>query len=359
MKPDEIPYGSWTRQSNMLPALPAAIGHLRHNVTWVLARQTRDTVRSQQLQALEASLIVLEAQKPDERCFEAVAEACHTAAFQFSEHYLVFLFEATFERLKARALTLFQQYLASECCESIAHDLAATLFTQMMEAVTDSTDPESSRRLPPVGHVLKWLHRAINNDVLDYCKSGRVRLERHVIPLQDEHYDDALDRMAGTAGGDPTVNLEASLSTLEKEERRTAFLEAFVSATEHLKPRHREALRLREVENLTLEAIAVQLNSSLQQVQDLLQYGREKRAEMLLAQLRHSPVLADLQFSGPELTALLKRVRLGSLARDLALAGPSSSSSPRLEPLPVGVMTAALRETHRHSQRGMVHARGT
>lgn len=310
MKPDFISDGSWTSKSNRLPNLGVAAIRLREMVASSRAREDAGSARYEALATLQAVLETLPRGECSEM-LEAVSIACHEADYHQTRSYLEFLYMATHDLLvKQVSWWLWRSDVESDV-ESTASDLVANLFSQMMEALLDDPDGEGSHKLPPPGRVMKWMRAALHNDVRDHRKAAAQRLERSIQVLPDEHYEQALDRCVGRH------EQPQELLPLEQSERREAFLSVFEKATSHLRARHQDVLRLREVENATTEQIAEFLQLPVPQVRDLLQYGREKRASILASMLEHHPVFADLNPEGMALEALLKRVRLWGIARGL------------------------------------------
>lgn len=299
--------------SSLSEALKRLVAHLQRRLD-----QDEDESRYADLQTsleeLLEELVPLQSCAPTIRCFEAVVSACIAAGYDRQESYLEFLYTATAPRLTEFAFSKLKHRLPAADVSGTAHDLVGNLFAQMAEAVLDGDD-DLTQRLPPAGHAWRWLYCAVRNDVHDYCKSGGCRLEQHIQTLEHETYERAVDRTMATS---PENRQDGpALLPLEVVERRDAFLRAFEKAMQHLKPRHQQALQLRELEHQSPRDIAERMNMSEQQALDLLQYGREKRAELLLAQLRHDPAFSEVEQEHTELLSLLKRVKLLSLAQSL------------------------------------------
>lgn len=300
-----------------LSCLPAALAQLLVHLQRQVEQDEgeRDVLP---LQELIEELTPLKSCPPTDRCFEAAVTACVAAGYQHHEAYLTFLYNSTAARLVEYAISMLKYRLPSADSAGIALDLVSHLFTQMAEAVLDGAE-DLAQRLPPAGHAMRWLYCAVRNDINDHCKSGECRLEQHIQTLEHETYERAVDR---TVVSSPAHRPEVqALLPLEQVERRDAFLRAFDRATQHLKPRHQQALAMRELEHQSPRDIAERMHVSEQQALDLLQYGREKRAELVLMQLRHDPALSDMEQEREELLALLKRVKLLSLAQSLRSLG--------------------------------------
>lgn len=318
MKPELSSDGSWTSKSSRLPGLYLAIMRLREMVASSRAREDAGSERYEALATLSAVLETLPRGEVSEECLEEVTIACHQAGYHVTRSYLEFLYMATHEALvKQVSWWLWRSDIESDV-ESTALDLVANLFSQMTEALLDGEPEGLGTRLPPAGRVMRWLRTALHNDLRDHRKAAAQRLERSIQVMPDEHYEQALDRAAGTA------EQGMGILPLEQSERRDAFLSMFEKATTHLRPRHQDVLRLREIDNATTEQIAEFLRLPVPQVRDLIQYGREKRASVLASLLKHHPVFADIMTGEVELEVLLKRVKLWGIAQGLEVRAPAS-----------------------------------
>jgi RNA polymerase sigma factor (sigma-70 family) len=351
MNPSRVPAGSWTPQAARLSALPAALETLLAALDRQRQKQAIDPGRLEALTALSARLAALRGQFPGPAQFEEALSACHAYGHDRTESYLAFIYAVMRQPLTDYTSSYLRRLRSREDVDVLAIDLVGTLFAELAEALMDDDDPGASSRLPPVGRTIPWLYQAIRHDALDHCKSGSNRREQCVDPAPDEGYDQALERMAfAPLPGQP----DAGVSELDAAERRQAFVEAFDEATAGLKPRHQEVLRLREVESLSVEEIAARLELTRRKVLDLLQYAREKRAQLLVSRLRSRPALANLQGRAGEVTMLLQRVRLWGLARGLR-PGPRRAEEAKWPATPEA---AWLPLDAPRSERGAAHARG-
>lgn len=294
--------------------LPAALTMLMHRVGAQLGKLEPGSSRHVELCALFERLEASQASSPSRENFETLVCICHEFGYDRTESYLEFLYAVMRTPLTDYATGLLRRYNPREDAVSIAVDLAGSLFEQLAEGLLDFGDEDSASKRPPSENTVAWLYKAIRNDVLDYCKSGANRFEQAVLPGPEEGYEQAIDRL--TRGDDP-YHEDGSARLVEAAERREEFLEVFEYATSRLKSRHREVLHLRELEDCSIEEIAARTEMTPQQVQDTLQYGREKRAQLMAARFRAQPALQELDCASREVTALLKRVRLGSLAYGL------------------------------------------
>jgi len=316
-------HGSWTPPGESYVCLPAALRTLCGALTRSLAQPGLEPARLEALTLLQGRLNTLMNLPNGRERLEEALLACHCYGYDRTESYLAFIYTTLQPSLTDCAARLLRRLQSREDVEPLAVDLVNGLFTELAEAMLEADTCDDAPRLPPLERTIPWMFQAIRHDVMDHCKSGCNRLELYVQPGPDEGYEQALDRLSRSvlvgAG-------QGSLNRLELIERREAYLKAFEKAMQGLKPRHREALRLREVESLRVEQMAVRLELSPQQVLDLLQYGREKRAQLMILQFKASPVLADLHQNADEVLALLKRVRLWCLTLGLRrLGGPHAS----------------------------------
>lgn len=313
----------------LLPCLPAA---LRRLIGVLRQRLDRPGLHADQRDAwmgLVGELELLVGLQPLRHHFERAVSACHVAGFHDTEGYLEFLYTATYDVLTDCTARWLRVQRVQDDAESAAVDLVSQLFLELADRLFEGEGSgrddgtgvvvELDARLPVPGRVLPWLLRALRNDVLDRVKGANNRLTR-ATPEQPLEV-----LMASMPLG--LAAEEGALSPLELAERREAFLSAFGRATLHLKPQHQRVLYLREVESLKPDVIAQTLGLTRQQVIDQLQYGREKRAELLLSQLIRNPATRDLESDAERLRRLLSRVSLSPLAA--ALAAPPGETAER------------------------------
>lgn len=300
----------------ILPCLPAALRRLLFVLRQRLERPALDGSLREAWTRLIPELESLLGRQPLRLHFEQAVSACHAARFNDTEGYLEFLYSATYDVLTDQTVRWLRTFRVQDDVESTAVDLVSQLFLELADSLFDGGDPGDGEataqesRVPPPGRVLPWLFRALKHDVMDRAKAASNRLTRS-IPSQP------VETLVSRA---PLLELSEpeTLTPLELLERRNAFLTAFEKATQHLKPQHRRVLHLREVENLKPDALARRLSLTRQQVLDQLQYGREKRAELLLGQLIRHPATRDLEPEAHRLKRLLTRVSLSPLVSALS-----------------------------------------
>ena len=297
-------------QSTQFGDFPAALKSLVSAVAFQAGRIGMPSKRRQALEALEAALRPRLTQSATRESFEETVALCFDFDYDRTESFLGFLYATMKRPLVAFCFGLLERLYLREDARVVAVDLVGSLFAELAEAMLEAEGDAGAAKRVPREKTVGWLYQAIRHDALDHCKSGLNRIERPVLPSQEEGYEQALDRL-NRDSAPPRGRFDADF--MEGEERRRAFLEAFERATSRLKARHREVLRLRELKNLSMEEIAVEIELTPRQVQDLLQYGREKRARLMASFFKTMPVFVDLVERGREVGVLLTRVQLGGL----------------------------------------------
>jgi len=296
-------------------ALPLALEALASHLDRRVLRLVPGAAETASWVALAGTIRALGVQVPHRGVFEEAILACLACDYHRTEGFLGFIYQAMRGTLTEFAVAVLRRTRARDDVAMVAADLVAELFAEMAEALMDGACLGASTHLPPPGGVVPWLFRALRNDIADHCRSGINRLERTLDPVAEEDFEHTFER--ATRGREGLQAEAEAFSVIQAGARRDAFLMAFTRATSHLKPRHQEVLRLRELEDASIEEISVLLQKAPRQIADLLQYAREKRAQLLLGQVRQQPALAHLEERGEEILSLLQRVRLGCIAAGL------------------------------------------
>lgn len=153
-------------------------------------------------------------------------------------------------------VTKYQRRIAAVINTSVRNDSVA-------EELTQETFLRAYRGLPKFrfeSAFSTWLYTIARNITTSYHRDGRDRADRSV----------SLDAMADESGNPDLAAIEGSNASAEDEVGAQQLLAAIHVAIENLPPQTREALLLRETQDLSYIEIAAKLNVPLNTARSLI-----------------------------------------------------------------------------------------